>query len=205
MSSLNIPLLAGQGINAANSILGTLSNAKANKAYSKYAMQQSQSALSNFAQQANTIHTRYSQEQEAQTANQLSVYLENLQRKATAQASAAGSGVQGLSIDSLFNAYDRAVAISNYTAARNLKYKQMNYDDEIDSYRANAISAINSIKPYAGTSPLAATLDGFSNTMNLYSKNYKGTQGKAGEVFDTVKDWFKMRKYRKIDSNFTVG
>ena len=73
-----------------------------------------------------------------------------MKAKATAQASAASSGIEGLSIDNLFAGYDRATAVSDYTHARNLQMLGLEYNNQLDTYRNQALSSIYSMQPYAG-------------------------------------------------------
>lgn len=157
------------------SALGTVSNAIAanqqSKAYSKYQTLQTQSALNNYIQQSKQLNQRYAQEQEANAEEKQQIQLENMKAKATAQASAATSGIEGLSIDNLFAGYDRATAVSNYTHARNLQMLGLEYNNQLDTYRNQALSTIYSIQPYSGASAGSTLLSGVGGLMSSYSNN----------------------------------
>lgn len=161
----------GLGIGA----LGTVSNAIAanqqSKAYTQYQTLQTQSALNNYIQQSKQLNQRYVQEQEANAEEKQQIQLENMKAKATAQASAATSGIEGLSIDNLFAGYDRATAVSNYTHARNLQMLGLEYNNQLDTYRNQALSTIYSIQPYSGASAGSTLLSGVGGLMSSYSNN----------------------------------
>ena len=162
----------GLGISAGGLISNYMAANKEAKAYANYQSLQTQSALSNFIQQTQAMNTRYAQEQEAAANHTQEIYIENLQRRATAQASAASSGIAGLSLDSLFQGYDRATAVSNYTAARNLQMKGLQYSNELEGLRVQAINAINLQQQYTSTSS-SSLIGGIGGLLSDYSKTQR--------------------------------
>lgn len=148
------------------------SSRKAAKAAYEQNVRQYMAAISNFVQQANTNNTRYSQEQESVYQKAQQVYLENLQAKATAQASAAGSGVVGNTIDNLFRGYDRANAINNYFTERNLRLMGLQYDDNYEAIRVNALNQIYGIQGYTGPSSNQIISQGIFDTVNSVVNKY---------------------------------
>lgn len=160
----------GLGLQGASVIKNYISDKQATSAYSDYQALQTQATISNYIQQTQAINTRYAQEQEASGLNVQQIYLKNLQAKATAQASAAASGVEGSTIDNLFRGYDRASAVSNYVAARNLQMQGMQYNDETESMRISAISSINMQQQYNSTGA-STLLSGLGGMMTSYA-NY---------------------------------
>lgn len=161
----------GLAIGAAGTMANVFAANSQQKAYYNYQSLQSQSALNNYIQQSKQINLRYTQEQEANAEEKEQIRLENMKAKATAQASAASSGIEGLSIDNLFAGYDRATAVSNYTHARNLQMLGLEYNNQLDTYRIQAINSINAIQPYSGTSPATTLLSGIGGLMTTYANN----------------------------------
>ena len=97
-----------------------------------------------------------------------------MKAKATAEASAASSGIEGITIDNLFAGDNRASAVSDYTHARNLDMLGLEYNNQLDTYRANALSSIYSIAPYTGATGASTLLSGVGGMMSNYA-NYKET------------------------------
>lgn len=164
----------GLGIQGAGVIGNYMAARQEKSAYSRYYSLQSQATLDNYIQQQRAIKNRYIEEEQATTAHKQEIYIENLQAKATAQASAATSGIEGISIENLFRGYDRATALSNYTAAKNLQMKGLQYNDELDSLRVQAINSINLQTQYTGASPMSTLLGGLGGLLSTYSREYKG-------------------------------
>ena len=163
--------------------IGMLSSYNAAKqekaAYAEYQALSTQATLDNFIQQTRAINNRYIEESQATTAQKQEIYLQNLQAKASAQASAASSGIEGISLDNLFRGYDRATAVSNYTAAKNLQMKGLQYNDELDSLRVQAINSINLQQQYSGVSPASTLISGVGGLLTSYSREYKGKGGSS--------------------------
>ena len=159
----------GLGIQGVGLIGNYIASNKEQAAYSKYQALQTQATLNNYIQQAKSINNRYAEEQQATAAQNQENYIQNLQRKATAQASAASSGIQGISIENLFKGYDRATAVSNYTAAKNLQMKGLQYNDELDGLRVQAISAINTQTQYTGATSASTLIGGIGGLLTSYS------------------------------------
>lgn len=158
----------GLGLQGAGVIGNYISDKQTAAAYSEYQALQTQSTINNYIQQTKAINTRYAQEQEASGLEIQQLYIKNMQAKATAQASAASSGVTGSTIENLFRGYDRASAISNYVAARNLHFKGLQYNEELESLRATALSSINTQQQYYSTGA-STLLSGLGGIMTSYS------------------------------------
>ena len=107
---------------------------------------------------------------EANAEERQQIHIENMQAKATAQASAASSGIEGITIDNLVAGYDRASAVSDYTHARNLEMLGLEYNNQLDSYRINALSSIYSMQPYTGVSAGTTLLSGIGGMMSSYAQ-----------------------------------
>ena len=167
MCNLAAAGLIVQGVGVVANILGA---SQQQKAYANYQQVQSQAALNNYIQQSKQLNLRFSQEQEANAEERQQIHIENLQAKATAQASAASSGIEGITIDNLFAGYDRASAVSDYTHARNLEMLGLEYNNQLDSYRINALSSIYSMQPYTGVSVGTTLLSGIGGMMSSYAQ-----------------------------------
>lgn len=161
----------GLGIGAIGSVANTIAASKQQQAYTGYQKVQTQAALNNYIQQAKQLNTRYAQEQEANAEERQQIQIENMKAKAIAQASAASSGIEGITIDNLFAGYDRATAVSNYTHARNLEMLGLEYNNQLDTYRNNALNTIYSMQPYSGASTGSTLLSGIGGLMTTYSNN----------------------------------
>lgn len=161
----------GLGIGAIGAISNTMAARQQAQSYATYQGLQSQAALNNYIQQSKQLNLRYAQEQEANAEEKQQIQIENMKAKATAQASAASSGIEGLSIDNLFAGYDRATAVSNYTHARNLEMLGLEYSNQLDSYRNQALSTIYSMQGYTGASAGSTLLSGIGGLMTAYSSN----------------------------------
>lgn len=161
----------GLGIGAIGTLANTFAAKQQSSAYANYQTLQTQAALNNYIQQSKQINLRYTQEQEANAEERQQIQIENMKAKATAQASAATSGIEGLSIDNLFAGYDRATAVSDYTHARNLQMLGLEYNNQLDTYRNQALSSIYSMQPYTGASAGSTLLSGIGGLMTTYANN----------------------------------
>jgi len=180
----------GLAIGAAGMFTNTIGASQQAKAYANYQSLNAQAALSNYIQQTKQVNLRYTQEQEASAADAEKIRIENMKAKATAQASAASSGIDGITIDNLFAGYERANAVSDYTHARNLEILGLEYTNQMDTYRNQALSSIYSMQPYTGASAGSTLLSGVGGLMTTYANNkeqqarteyyraYRGTGGK---------------------------
>ena len=101
--------------------------------------------------------------------------MQNLQSKATAMTSAAGNGVEGTSLDSLFMGYDRATAINNYMSDRELRLKGLQLDDNVDALRMQAISSLYDIT-YQPDKTASTLLSGMGDLISTYANNYANTK-----------------------------
>lgn len=164
-------------IQAGISLLSTSQSASAEKqqeqAYAEYQAKTRQAALENYRYQTRAIHNRYAEEQEASAYEAQQIYLQNMQAKATAQASAASSGISGSTIDNLFNDYDRAAAQGRFLAARNLQLKGYQMEDEIDAAWIQAQNTINLQQQYTGTGTSGVWLQGLGQGLSLFGNAYQ--------------------------------
>lgn len=160
----------GLALSAVSAVGNFISKGAEQYQYAKYQELQSQAAIDNYIEQTKAINNRYAEEQEATARQKEDVYYQNLQKKATAQTSAATSGIQGNSINTLFAGYDRATAVNNYVAARNLQLKGLQYNEELDSMRIQAINAVNMQQPYTGGSASSTLMSGVGGLLTDYAK-----------------------------------
>lgn len=158
--------LALQAAGMLSQYKATKDNNNQNRAYQLNSID---SILSNYAQQTKTLKNRYNEEI-ASTAKELEdAQLENMRNKATAQASAASSGVQGGSLDLLFRDYDRAAATNNYVAATNINNMTGQYADELDNLRYRAISSLYGIQDNSKSTG-SLLLSGAGGLLSEYSR-----------------------------------
>lgn len=156
----------GLGLQGVSTVFSAIGSRKQEKAYANAQIANINSALGNFRTNVNLNNTRFSQEQEAAQEQAQQIYLKNLQQKATAQTSAAGSGVAGVSIDNLFRGYDRTTALSNFISERNLRNMGMQYDENYESLRTNAINSIYGTQSYTGANAGSTLLSGFGGILS---------------------------------------
>lgn len=161
----------GLGLQGLGMMSGAYSQHQQAKAYANYQALQAQAALNNYIQQSKQLNLRYAQEQEANAEEREQIRIENMKAKATAQASAATSGVEGLTIDNLFAGYERATAVSNYTHAKNLEMLGLEYNNQLDMYRVQALNSINTMQQYTGASTASTLLSGVGGMFSAYSNN----------------------------------
>lgn len=161
----------GLGLQSVGVIGDTISTIQTAKAYNKYSELQINSTLDNYNSQLRSLKNRYNEEVESSNQERQAVYIQNLQNKATAITSAASSGVEGNSLDSLFLGYERATAVNNYITDKELRLKGLQLNDDADALRANALSSINKIQ--LPTNKTASTLiSGIGNMVSQYSDSY---------------------------------
>lgn len=146
------PAAVGLGIMAAGAVAKGIGARKTAKAQAKASIASTNYTMANFANQANLNNTKYAQEVESANQQQQQVYLENLKQKATAQTSAAGNGVAGVSIDSLFKGYDRTTALSNFIGERNIRNMGLQYDANYEALRTNAMNSLYGVSTPTGES-----------------------------------------------------
>lgn len=159
----------------ASSAIEGFSAKKQKKAYAEYQEKTRQAAMEQYRYQTRAINNRFAEEEEASDLQLEQNMIQNMQAKATAQASAAGSGVTGSTIDNLFHDYDRASAASNYVAARNLHLKGLQAADEKEAAYIQAMNTINLQQQYTGGSMGLSLLSGFGNALSVGVQNYYGT------------------------------
>ena len=161
----------GLGLQGTSAVLSAIAAGRAKTSYTIYQNNVRQAALNNYLYQTRAINNRYSEEQEASSINQQQVEIENMKAKATAETSAAGSGVAGTTIDNLFKDYDRASAMSNYVAQRNLQIKGYQYNDELDSARISALNSYNTLQDYTGGNGWDTLFSGIGNMLMNYTQD----------------------------------
>lgn len=160
---------AGLGLQALGAIGSFAADRQAANDNAQYRALQTQSTLTNYIQQLNAVHTRVNQEQQATALQKQQMAIENMKARATAQASAASAGVAGSTIDNLFQGYDRATAVNNYVASKNLHFKELQSYQEMLGYRASALSSIYNQTTYSSNG-LGNVLTGFGGLLSSYSK-----------------------------------
>lgn len=174
---------AGLGLQALGAISNLVAQRQAANDHTQYQALQTQSTINNYIQSLNAIHTRYTQESDATAFQKQEIAIQNMKARATAEASAASNGVEGSSLDMLFEGYDRATAIDNYIASRNLRAKELQSYQEMLGYRASALSSIYNQTPYQSNST-GAFLSGFGGLLSSYAdmkwrQNFKSTSSKG--------------------------
>ena len=163
------------GMKAGSAIASTISAYQSAKAFKKFQKAQIASILDNNKYQLRALKNRYNEETEAINQERQAVYLQNLQAKATAMTSAAGNGVEGTSLDSLFMGYDRATAINNYMSDKELRLKGLQLDDNVDALRMQAISSLYDIT-YQPDKTASTLLSGMGDLISTYANNYANTK-----------------------------
>lgn len=159
---------AGLGLQALGAIGSIVSDRQAANDNAQYKALQTQSTLTNYIQQLNAVHTRISQEQSATALQKQQLAIQNMKARATAQASAASAGVSGSTLDNLFQGYDRATAVNNYIASKNLHFKELQSYQEMMGYRAAALSSIYNQTTYTSNG-IGSVLSGFGGLFSSYS------------------------------------
>lgn len=167
--------LAGSALSLAGTKGQADAEEKTEQAYAEYQAKTKQAALENYRYQTRALHNRYAEEQEASAYEAQQIHLQNMQAKATAQASAASSGITGSTIDNLFNDYERAAAQGRFLAARNLQLKGYQMEDEIDAAWIQANNTINLQQQYTGTGTTGVWLQGIGSTLTQFSNSYAKT------------------------------
>lgn len=155
----------------ASSAMEGFSSDKQKKAYAEYQEKTRQAAMEQYRYQTRAINNRLAEEEEASDLQLEQNMIQNLQAKATAQASAASSGITGSTIDNLFKEYDRANALSNYVASRNLHLKGLQAADEKDAAYIQAMNTINLQQQYTGSSMGLSLLSGIGSAASTYAGN----------------------------------
>lgn len=165
----------------ASSVVEGFSSNKQKKAYSEYQEKTRQAAMEQYRYQTKAINNRLSEEAEATALQKEQNLIQNMQAKATAQASAAGSGVTGSTIDNLFKDYDRANAASNYVAARNLHLRGLQAVDEKESAYIQAMNTINLQQQYMGSSSMSLSLlSGIGGAMSTWASGHNNLMNLLG-------------------------
>lgn len=188
------------GISLANTTAQSIQDISTNKMNAKYATNTARAASDNFILQTRQMNNRYAEEQAASSMEQQEVYIQNLQRQAISEASAASNGVSGISIDNLFKGYDRATAVGNYTSARNLKMKGLQMNDELLSLKNKALSSINATYNDYNAKTASTAWGTLGSSLELFGKlDYSN----LGPSLYKAKTNFKHGN--KIDTAFTTG
>ena len=120
-----------------SSVIEGFSANKQKKAYAEYQAKTRQAAMEQYRYQTRTINNRLAEEEAASDLQLEKMMIQNMQAKATAQASAAGSGITGSTIENLFHDYDRADAANEYIASKNLHLKGL---QAVDAKEAASIA-----------------------------------------------------------------
>lgn len=125
------------------------------------------------------LQNRYFEELMQANIENRKIAVQNLQSESTAEVSALESGltIEGSSIESLMNGYEREQAMNDYYTAKTMQLKGYQLNQDMASLRAKAETAINLGEPYDPSKivqpNLGATLLGFlGNSMDTIGKNY---------------------------------
>lgn len=161
--------MTGLGMEVGSSLLGALGVRKQKEAYIDYQRKSAEAALNNYIYQSRALNNRYSEEEQASAIEQQEIMIKNMQAKATAQASSATMGIEGRSLDELYRDYDRATAVSNYVAAKNMHWKKLQKADDLEAMRIQALNSINLQQQYTGGSFGAALLSGIGTALSGYA------------------------------------
>ena len=152
-------------------LMGSMGTASAEKkaetANQEYQAKQRAAAWANYRYQTRALQNRLAEETEASAYQLQQISIQNMQAKATASASAAGSGVSGSTIDNLFKDYDRADAASQYMAKRNLYLKGLQTRDAMDAAWIEANNVINNMQPYTSNTT-SLLLSGLGNAFSAF-------------------------------------
>ena len=156
-------------------VLGGIGSAKANKKqkeyYNWYKKENEKNVKEDLRNNIALLNLQYQQQAEASSLESQMAWLENEEAQATAEASALENGLGGNSLSSLMRGYERASAINDFTAAKNLEMKGIQLKQDIKSLKAKAQSAINLGIPYnlsggAGFSMTGSTLSGIGSALS---------------------------------------
>lgn len=129
-----------------------------------------QNALQAFSNEQNQLSLRQMQEADATAQKQKQQNLEEAEKKAAVEVSAASAGVSGISVDNLIMDVSRQAARNRQTQFENTKMAVAQLQTEKKGSRSQAQSRINSAPRPSALSLVAgiggAALDGY----NSYSK-----------------------------------
>lgn len=156
-------------IQLASSVMDGFANSKQEKAYKEYQAKTRQAAMEQYRYSTRTINNRLAEEDLASDVQLEQTMIKNMQAKATAQASAAGNGITGSTIENLFHDYDRAAAANEYIAAKNLQLKGLQAADEKEAAYIQAMNTINLQQQYTGGSLWSSLLGGAGAAMSTYA------------------------------------
>lgn len=156
-------------IQLASSVMDGFSNKKQEKAYKAYQEKTRKAAMEQYRYQTRAINNRLAEEEEASDLQLEQTMIQNMQAKATAEASAAGNGITGSTIENLFHDYDRAEAANEYVASRNLHLKGLQAVDEKEAAYIQAMNTINLQQQYTGGDMWASLLGGAGTAMSTYT------------------------------------
>tara|TARA_R100001443_G_scaffold81896_1_gene88929 strand:+ start:523 stop:1086 length:564 start_codon:yes stop_codon:yes gene_type:complete len=120
---------------------------------------------------------RYTQERAAVASQVQQVAGESRKAVAMSQMMAAERGVQGASIDAVFNDFERTEMEFVDAALQNLEFKEQAIADQVESARLNALNNLNNTgyMPVPGPDFMSAVLGAGTSALNAYYM-FQGTQ-----------------------------
>lgn len=175
----------GLGIRTAGVVSDTVQRFQADRINMEYQNARNKAILSNFANQSRELHNAYAQDYTANAVKRQQDYIKNLQARSAVHAGMASKGLNGNSVNNLFNSYSRAAAVSNYMYARDLAQRGLQYNDRMTDYRNSALNAISVQTPYQSNamSILSGSLGNLYNNFDRYVYNYDNkNKNKANNV-----------------------
>ena len=144
-------LAAASLVSVLSSVVGYAAEAQAASAEAAFRQQQFEQAEinsnRNFLNQAVQQNLRISQEEEGAFQQRQGQELERARAVASARAAASGAGVSGISVDALLADYNRSSDARDQTSRRNLAIFRQQSGQELEGFRAQAISRTASAVP----------------------------------------------------------
>lgn len=169
--------IAMAAVAAASAAVQIAGESEKERSYANSTIQSTKAQVSEWSTQVNQQNTRYAQEVEAAHQEAQQNYLTNLEQQATAQTSAAGSGVAGISIENLFKGYDQASTLSEYISERNIRNQGLQYNQDYNAIRLRARNSIKTQLPYQGQGTKWAITNGIISTAGSAASSYFNTGG----------------------------
>lgn len=149
--------------------------------YDWYKAENSKSINYELQNNVKQLQNRYFEEIEQASIENRNIAISNMQSQATAEVSALENGldIQGSSIEALMNSYEREQALNDYYTAKTAKLKGYQLNQDINSLKAKAQTAINLAIPYDSSQivqpNIGATMLGFlGNALTTVGSTYTG-------------------------------
>lgn len=117
------------------------------------------------------LNNKTLQEREAASGDLLQKRIEATKARATAKASAAESGVTGLSVAALMGDFHAQQARQEQAILTNYQIRRQSNEDEGVSTYHNTIGRINSVRQASGPNPASYILQGLGGAVGAFSKS----------------------------------